>query len=236
MKYETELISKRLVAEGTMEFTFRKPDGFSFEAGQSIDLTLVDPPETDAEGNTRSFSVASAPSAGHIAVATRMRDTAFKRVLGSLEPGAKALIEGPFGSFRLHDDATRPAVFLTGGIGITPFVSIVRDATERGLPHDMHLFYSNKTMAGAAYADELSAFASENQAFRFIPTLTRERDDRQGEHGRISAEMVAKHIKAERKHIYYIAGPLGMVASLERMLRDRGVSRDDIRTEEFPGY
>ena len=69
------------IAEGTMAFHFAKPENFQFRAGQSIDVTLVDPTETDAEGNTRTFSLASAPFESDLMIATRMRDTAFKRVL-----------------------------------------------------------------------------------------------------------------------------------------------------------
>jgi ferredoxin-NADP reductase len=69
------------VAKGTMAFQFEKPSGWTFKAGQYLDMTLLDPPETDSEGNVRSFSIASGPHEDTLMVATRMRDTAFKRVL-----------------------------------------------------------------------------------------------------------------------------------------------------------
>ena len=83
-KYTTKLNERRDVAEGTMAFFLEKPAGLQFKAGQYMNFTLIDPPETDAEGNTRSFSIASAPFEADLAVATRMRDTAFKRVLRTL--------------------------------------------------------------------------------------------------------------------------------------------------------
>ncbi len=87
MEYTTKLKSKKVIAEGTEAFIFEKPAGFEFKSGQTIDLTLINPPETDAEGNTRTFSIASAPHEEDLMIATRMRDTAFKRVLGKMEPG-----------------------------------------------------------------------------------------------------------------------------------------------------
>src|ERR1700688_1019187 len=76
-----ELIRREEVAEGTMAFHFEKPSGFNFKAGQFADVTLTNPPETDAEGNTRTFSIASPPFENELVFTTRMRDTAFKRSL-----------------------------------------------------------------------------------------------------------------------------------------------------------
>jgi hypothetical protein len=78
---QAALVSRELVAERTMSFRFEKPAGWSYRAGQSIDMTLIDPPETDAEGNLRAFSFSSAPREDAITITTRLRDTAFKRVL-----------------------------------------------------------------------------------------------------------------------------------------------------------
>lgn len=104
-----KLISREEVAEGTMAFRFQKPSNWTYKAGQSLDMTLLNPPETDAEGNTRAFSLASAPQEDFLMIATRMRDTAFKRTLKALPIGAEVKIEGPFGNLTLHNKATRAA-------------------------------------------------------------------------------------------------------------------------------
>ncbi|MEK7236600.1 MAG: FAD-dependent oxidoreductase [Nitrospirota bacterium] len=152
-----KLIRREEVAEGTMAFRFEKPAHFVFTPGQFVDMTLVDPPETDAEGNERAFSIASAPHEDMLMVATRMRDTAFKRVLRSMPLGATVQMEGPFGNFVLHADPVRPAVFLAGGIGITPFRSMVLHAVAQKLPHRLFLFYSNRRPEDAPFLDELQA-------------------------------------------------------------------------------
>src|SRR4051812_46335749 len=115
-----KLIKKEEIANGTMAFYFTKPEGFDYKGGQSIDLTMSNPPETDAEGNTRAFSLTSSPHEDFLSIATRMRDTAFKRVLKNAGETLRLSIEGPFGSMTLHNDASKPAIFLAGGIGITP--------------------------------------------------------------------------------------------------------------------
>lgn len=123
--YKTKLKSKQEIAAATMAFHFEKPEGFAYKAGQFADYTLVNPSETDAEGNTRGFTLASAPYEDDIMLATRMRDTAFKRVLKTMKIGTEITLDAPYGSFTLHNNTQIPAVFLTGGIGVTPARSIV---------------------------------------------------------------------------------------------------------------
>lgn len=135
-----KLKSREDVAEGTMAFRFEKRASFAFTAGQFIDIDLLAPSETDAEGNTRGFSVSSAPYEDTIMITTRLRDTAFKRVLKTMPLDTEVKIEGPFGNLRLHNDVKRAAVFLAGGIGITPFRSILLDAANRKLPHRLFSF------------------------------------------------------------------------------------------------
>jgi ferredoxin-NADP reductase len=120
-----KLKDRKEVAEGTMAFRFEKPSGWAFKAGPYLDMTLLDPPESDAEGNVRSFSIANAPHEESLMVVKRMRDTAFKRVLRTMPFGTAVKIEGPSGDLVLQNDATRAAVCLAGGIRITPFRSIV---------------------------------------------------------------------------------------------------------------
>lgn len=100
----TKLRDRREVAERTMAFCFDKPASFKFTPGQFLDITLVNPRDTDSEGNARGFSIASAPYENFIMVATRLRDTAFKRVLRSVPLGTEVKIEGPFGNLRLHNE------------------------------------------------------------------------------------------------------------------------------------
>src|SRR5688572_6023980 len=118
--YEVKLKGREEVAEGTMAFHFEKPPGFRFKPGQAIDVVLIDPPTTDAQSARHTFSIVSASFHGELVVATRMRDSAFKRALKSLSIGSPAKVEGPFGSLTLHNDRARAAVFIAGGIGITP--------------------------------------------------------------------------------------------------------------------
>jgi ferredoxin-NADP reductase len=214
----------------------------TFKAGQFVDLTLLDPPETDAEGNTRGFSINSAPDDPELIFTTRLRDTAFKRVLRSLPLGAGVQVDGPFGNFILHNKESRPAVLLAGGIGITPFRSFVRRAAHEELGHRILLIYANRRPEDAPFLDELYGFEHVNPRFTFVPTMT-QMDHSQaswtGETGRIDGGMILRHARRSATYanaIYYIAGPPQMVAGLHSIVSSLGIDGDDIRREDFAGY
>jgi len=237
--FRTTLLDRNSVAEGTMAFHFAKPLGFSFKAGQAADFTLLNPPETDSEGSVRTFSIASPPFEEQLTFATRMRDTAFKRSLKVAPIGTEINVALPSGSFTLHKNRNKAAVFLAGGIGITPFLSVVRQADHDRLPHQLYLFYSNRRPEDAPFLDVLQGLEKTNPKFRLIATMTemaRSSREWKGETGFINGEMLTRHLRAREGPTYYIAGPPAMVAAMREMLVGAGVDEDDIRTEEFAGY
>lgn len=237
--YKVKLKSRQEIASGTMAFHFEKPQGFSYTAGQFGDVTLANPPETDAEGNTRTFTLASAPYEGDLMVATRMRDTAFKRVLKTMALGTEVSLNAPDGSLTLHSDARIPAVFLSGGIGVTPVRSIVLQATHDKLPHKIVLFDSNRRPEDSAFLDELAKTQKRNPNFTLVGTMTEmEKSSKAwtGETGYVTQAMLLKSVHDLSLPIFYISGPPAMVAAMRKILDDSGVKGDKIRTEEFAGY
>lgn len=237
--YKTILLRKEEIADGTMAFHFQKPGGFAFKAGQFGDFTLINPVETDAEGNTRGFSLASAPYEDTLMFATRMRDTAFKRVLKTMEIGTEVSMDAPYGSFTLHNNSRIPAVFLTGGIGVTPVRSIVLQAAYENLAHKIFLFDSNRRPEDSAFLDELTNAQHRNPSYIFVGTMTEmEKSGRKwnGETGYINKAMLEKHVGDLTLPIYYVAGPASMVTAMRKTLNEAGVDDDNIRTEEFSGY
>lgn len=237
--FEVALKNKKEVAQGTVAFFFEKPEEFTFRAGQHIEMKLINPPEIDAEGNSRMFSLVNSPADDDVIIATRMRDTAFKRVLGQLKIGGKVTIENPHGSFILHNDTAKPAVFLIGGIGITPVLSMIKAATESNLPHKLLLFYSNKRPEDTPFLSELQNLAKQNPDFTLVATMTEPDKSKTawtGKTGYIDQKMLQKYLDDLQIPIYYISGPPTMVAAMRKLLTDSGVNEDNIRTEEFSGY
>ena len=237
--YRVKLKRREEVANATTAFYFEKPEGFQFKAGQFLRFSLIDPPETDAEGHSRTFSIASAPHEEDLMFATRLRDTAFKRVIKSMPLGSEIEIKGPYGKMVLHDDPARPAVFLTGGIGITPFRSITLAAAHDRSIHRLYLFYSNRQPEDAPFLDQLAALEKINPNYRLVATMTSATlltPPWTGETGYINGEMLARFVDDPKSPVYYIAGPEGLVTAMRKTLSEAGVNESDIQAEQFTGY
>lgn len=237
--YEIAYLSCESLGEDTMAFRFEKPAGFTFRPGQFVDLALVDPPETDDSGDSRTFSLACAPHETELVIATRMRDTAFKRCLRQLTPGTRVEMTGPMGDLVLPETADRPLVFLAGGIGITPFISMLRHAAAEQLPHRMHLIYSNRRPELAAYLAELQSLAQRHERFRLTLTMTEMATSAQpwnGYTGFVDQDMIAGVTRDLPQPVYYVVGPPPMVVAMWEILNRMGVDRKDLHIEEFGGY
>jgi ferredoxin-NADP reductase len=239
-RFPSKLIDRFPVADGTMAFAFERPAGFAFTAGQFLTVTLPDPLYTDEKGSRRTFSIASPPQdAGRLLVATRMTGSAFKRSLAEAPTGAPVSIFGPAGKFTLHEDAATPAVFVAGGIGITPFRSILYDAAARGLPHAITLLSSNRNPEGAAFYAELLELAGRLPNLRFLPTMTQADGSVPpwtGERRIVSAALLREVIGDMTAPIFYLAGPPGLVAAVDKAVLEAGAGPEHVRSEEFEGY
>ncbi len=234
----TRLLASEEIAEGTRAFHFARPDGFTFKAGQAIDVSL-DATAVATDANRHTFSIASAPFEDRLTVATRMRDSAFKRALAALPVGADLSLEGPSGSLTLHGDASRPAVFIAGGIGITPFMSILRQAARDRPARRLLLLYANHRPEDAAWLEELQALERGWPDFRLLPVMSamnRSSQSWSGLAGRIDADLLNSVAAGLARPVYYAAGAPGMVATMRAVLNGRGVEDDDIRSEDFHGY
>jgi ferredoxin-NADP reductase len=233
-EYQMTLVDRQRIARDTMAFWFDANGArYEFRAGQHADFVFG----SDSD-NSRTFSLASSPlDKEPIMIAMRMRKTAFKSALKAAALGTKFIVSRPRGSFTLHRDITRPAVFLAGGIGITPIRSILQSATQERLPHKLYLFYSNREADDAAFIEELQGLAAQNPNFTLVPTVTGHKTLAwRYEKGHINREMLTRHLLGLTGLIYYIAGPSGMVTAMSELLKSSGVNEDDIRTEEFGDY
>lgn len=237
--YDLKLEGRDEIAAGTMAFHVTKPADFAFKPGQAIDLILPAVPTADPASGRHAFSIVSAPFESRLTIATRMRDSPYKRALGTLAIGSPIQVEGPFGSLTLHNDRARPAVLVAGGIGITPFMSILRQTAHDQLPHALILLYANRRPEDTAFLAELQTLAEQNRHFRLLATMTQMSKSSLPWSGRSGAidEALLRPVAGDfRTAIYYLAGPPAMVEALHQLLSRIGVDDDDIRSEEFYGY
>ena len=226
-------LTQRLeAAQATVAFHFEKPPAFSYRAGQFVELVLT----RDSEEETHAFTLASAPCEPDLKIVTRMRESGFKETLKALPLGTEVGADGPYGNFVLHEDASRPAVFLAGGIGITPFRSMLVQAAQDKLPHRLFLFYSNRKPEDAVFLEELQILEKRDPNFTLIATMTDPKAAWEGERGHIRNEMIARHAGNLTRPVYYIAGPPAMARAMRSMLKEAGAGSGDIRVDEFSGY
>ena len=254
--FELSLLEKREHQDtDVMSFKFGRQDNishniFNYAAGQYafFDIGGV---YNDPEGPVRHFSLASSPTEEEIIISTRIRDTPYKKRLSSLEIGSKAKVTKPLGKFVLHDDYSKPAVLLSGGIGVTPFRSMIKYATDKQLPIRIVMFDSNRNIPNILYKEEFDGCLIKNTNLKIVYTITEKEDDNQpssatdvnkewkGERGRIDKAMLERHLDDDeiKNSIYYICGPPGMLNAIKELLQNSlQIPKDQIRTEEFTGY
>jgi ferredoxin-NADP reductase len=233
-----QIKEKREVAKGTLLVEFDLlGEEVDFTPGQYFWVTLVDPPYDDDKGPRRHITVVTSPNdRGVLGLATRARDSAFKRSLADLPVGAEVDVEQPKGDFLLPDDTEQEYVFIAGGIGITVFRSMLRYIAEENLPHRVTLVYSNRDRESTPFLDELQELESRNPNLRLVLTMT-EDPEWDGETRRVDADLLRDHLGDDLgAFTYLVAGPPGLVEAMERMLREAGVPQEQIRPERFSGY
>ncbi|MBN2459750.1 FAD-dependent oxidoreductase [Candidatus Woesearchaeota archaeon] len=238
VKMKASITDKKEIAKGTLlvEFELYGTKAY-FKPGQFCSVKLLNPPYTDEKGSQRIFSIVSSPNEkGSITIATRVSGSAFKRSLAELSAGSEVEISDAMGEFTLPEDKDKQVVFITGGIGITPFMSMLRYVQEQKLDYKITLIYSNRDKDSTAFFDELAMMSREmKKNFRLVMTMTDD-GEWQGEKQRIDAKFIKDYVKGIDNSIFMMAGPPGMVDEMVKTLKGMGVKEENIRTDSFAGY
>ena len=223
-------------AAGIRDYIFRPDRALSFAAGQYLEWTL--PLQgSDSRGNRRYFTIASAPADERLRLGVKFapNGSAFKRGLSQLRPGDQIVASQLAGSFTLPRNTRRKLAFIAGGIGITPFRSMLEDLLERGEARPITVLYGNNRIDEVAYADVLKRAREELG----IPTWYAVRDAEGATPdmtiGFVDAAMITQRVPDYRERTFYISGPQAMVSATRQTLRDLGVPARRIKTDFFPG-
>jgi ferredoxin-NADP reductase/nitrite reductase/ring-hydroxylating ferredoxin subunit len=206
----------------------------------------------DPKGPIRHFTISSSPTENFIMFSTRIRDSPYKKRLSTLEDGSRVKVRGPEGQFVLHEDYSKPAVFLSGGIGVTPFRSMIKYATDKQLPLKIVMFDSNRNRDNILFKKEFDDWANINKNLKIIYTISEDQDrheqqqssssttdDWKGEYGRIDKAMILKYLDTNmlNNSIFYICGPPSMLKAMQSLLQDNlEILKERIKVEEFTGY
>src|SRR3989338_11233495 len=195
-KFTVEFLKKEQAAKNTSSFFFQRPPQLNFLPGQFMRLTL-ETLESDERANYRLFSIASSPTEKeYLMITTKSNHSVFKKTLFSLKIGTKAQISAPYGTFTLKKEEAAPHVFLAGGIGITPFRSMIRYASDSGLSIPITLFSSFSEVGDVIFQKEFQEIAAKHSWLKLVETITQPGETKsswQGNIGRIDADLIKKH-------------------------------------------
>jgi glycine betaine catabolism B len=229
------LTARHQEGETCESFQFQPERPLTFEAGQYLRYTL-DHPESDNRGVSRFFTIASAPSEGFVMLTTRFSTpgSSFKRALSSLEVGTVIEAAGPSGRFTYADRET-PAVFVAGGIGITPFRSMLMDLASRPYDADITLLYANSTPE-IPFRRLFDDLAIKQPRLTIVYTISQPNPEWHGSVGRIDEAFIREHAPLASVPAFYVSGPKSMVGATSAALRTIGVADERIKEDYFPGY
>ena len=235
--YRVPLLGSRRETRSVATFRFEAPvSGFAYEPGQfvTVEIEGLD----DPRGPSREFTLSSSPTERELAITTKLTGSPFKRRLSALAPGDAVTLAGPFGEFTLPPD--RAALLVAGGIGVTPFRSMLRFAADTGSRRPTVLLQSNASIEGIVFRDELEDLERKLPSLTVVSTLTRPLYGAAmwtGETGRIDARMLRKADSKLDRPMACVCGPPGFVSDLRAALVEKlGFPEADVRAEDFPGY
>jgi len=220
----------------TFKFVLNQQD-FTHQAGQYLTLDL---PVDDPRGKRRPFTISSSPTEkGFVTITTRPGPSPFKQALNSLDLGSKVTSKAPFGNFVLPPDTSKPVIMLAGGIGITPFRSMLKFACDTKLSLPIILIYSNRTPDDIPFKTEFDNLCHLNHYFKPSYTITEPENSAgkwNGLTGFIDEKMIRENVPDLENPIFYVCGPPGMVEAMLGHLKKMSIPDDRVRFEKFSGY
>lgn len=232
------LVRKAKLAPDVYDFIFAPKQKLAFAPGQYMEWTLGHS-APDSRGNRRYFTLASSPTEDYVRLGIKFYENSstFKRAMLSLDQKTEIVASHLAGDFVLPNNPNQKCVFIAGGIGITPFRSMIKyllDTRQRG---PIVLFYANKTVGDFVYVDVLER-AKQELGIKTIYTVT---DTRQlppwwkGKVGRISPQLIKAEVPDYMNCVFYISGPKGMIDSFKELLSQLHVRESHIKTDFFSG-
>lgn len=238
-RLKLKLLEKTEIAKDTIELVFEKPKAFKFKAGQYLEWTLPIL-KTDGRGNRRYFTIASSPTENVLRLGIKLNNptSSFKRYLKGLTKNSLITAGSLSGDFTLDHAKKNTLVFIAGGIGITPFVSLLKALHDTKDTREIILFYSNKTYEEIAYQKFLGEISQQiNLKVIYVLTeLEKIPQNFNGEKGRINQKTIEKYVKNIANADFYLSGPISMVNGYKKILKTLGVRGKSIITDYFPGF
>lgn len=233
---KAKIIEKQKIAKGTLMVKYKVDEEFEFKAGQYFFITLPNLTYPDERGTRRHFSAVNSPNQkGILTMATRLTDSGFKKTLSELPIRTEVEVGPIAGVFTLPEDLSRPLVFISGGIGITPFMSMLKYISEEKLPANITLIYSNRDEASTAFLKELQVLSKSIPNFKLVFTMTEDNWWR-GETRKVDGELIKEYTSYLQNPYFMVVGPPPMTDAVVEELKKIGIEEQNIKVEKFTGY
>lgn len=237
--FKIPFIKKEKLTKDTYSFYFKRTEeSRDFVAGQYFEIFLpIKNP--DERGRDRVFTCASSPTEkDYYMITTRIIKSSFKKELFKLKKGDLVRFNGPWDDLNFDEKEELPQIFMAGGIGVTPFHSILKYSIDKKLSLPMTLFASWKTKEEIVFDKFFKDAEKKLDNFKYIPTITHPDNgkDWSGETGRISERLVKKYIPKVRNYRFRIAGPPALVKAMKELCVQMNVQKENIIAEDFEGY
>ncbi|MCW3994892.1 MAG: FAD-dependent oxidoreductase [Candidatus Bathyarchaeota archaeon] len=232
MKFETTVLKVIPRTHDVSSFRFPRPSGLDYKPGQFLYITL----KQGEKELSKHFSFSSSPTElDFIEFTKKLSDSEFSTALRALKAGDWARIDAPYGRFTFEGEYPKIAL-LSGGIGITPFMSICKNATDKGLPSKITLFYGCRTEKDIVFRKEFEEMAQKNNNLKIVFTLNEASTDWKGTTGNINADMIKRELPDYKDNIFFACGPPGMVKAMEALVEALGLPKTQLKLEYFTGY
>lgn len=232
MEFEAAAIEIIQRTHDVKSFRFKRPEGFDYKAGQFIFVTLT----VGGEKVRKPLTISSSPTQeDHIEFTKKLTGHDFSNSLDAMEVGDTVIIEGPYGSMTFEGEYEKIAL-LSGGIGITPMISICKYCTDMQLDTKITLISSARCEEDCLFREEFEQMQLQNKNLKVVETLTRPNPDWKGCTGRICDTMVIQEIPDYKERMFYLCGPPAMVQSMDSILKELGVPKEQIKKEVYTGY
>jgi glycine betaine catabolism B len=232
MKFDTKIIEIIPRTTDVTSYRFPKPQELTYKPGQYFIITI----RKDDKELTHHFSFSSSPTEkDHFEFTKKFTDHEYSLALKSAKIGDWARIDAPYGQF-IFDGEYPKIALLAGGIGITPLISIIKNATDKRLDTKITLFYGCRTENDIAFKEELERMQNENRNLKMICIINQPSSQWTGEIGIITSEMIKKALPDFRENVFFTCGPPPMVKAMETIIESLGLPRSQMKQEFFTGY
>jgi glycine betaine catabolism B len=232
MKFETQIIEIIPRTADVISFRFPRTPELIYKPGQYFVITI----KHDSKELTHHFSFSSSPTEKeHFEFTKKLSDHEYSVALKSAKIGDWARIDAPFGQFTFDGEYPKIAL-LAGGIGITPFISIIKNATDKNLDAKITLFYGCRTENDIAFREELENMQNENRNLKMVCIVNQPSSQWTGETGIINSETIKKALPDYKENVFYTCGPPPMVKAMETIIESLGLLKNQMKQEYFTGY